>query len=105
MVGVTLLIDVNEARYRAGVRLSASRGVNTLTRAVIPEIVDTGDTFELGNLLAGLRVKDKQQRVASATEKPMMGLIEGQRDNTRSPGHGPGCSLFALLSVNHAQLG
>src|SRR5713101_10755 len=106
MVGVFLLIDVNEAGYCARVRLSASRGVNTLMFGVIPEVVDTGDTLELSDLIAGLRVQDGQQRrVASAAEQPMMGLIERQRGNRRNPGHGKGCSLFALLSIHHAHLG
>src|ERR1700693_5406610 len=106
MVGVCLLIDVNEARYCARVRLSASRGVNTLTFGVIPEVVDTGDTLELSNLIAGLRVQDSQQRrVAAATEQPMIALIERQRGKSWNPRHGQGFNLFALLSINHAQLG
>src|SRR5260370_31639531 len=101
MVGVCLLID----KYEAGVSISASRSVNALMRGVIPEVVDPRDTFELGNLLAGRRVKDDQDRwVASAAEKPMMGLVERQGGNKRSP-HGPGGNLFALRSINHARLG
>ena len=82
MVAVSLLIDGDEA----GVSVSASRSVNALMRGVIPEVVYTGDTFKLGNLIAGFRVKNNQhRRVATAAENPMMGLIERQRDNTRHP--------------------
>src|SRR5260370_42302359 len=78
MVGVFLLIHVDEARYCASVRLSASRGVNTLMFGVVPEVVDTGDTLKLSNLLARLRVQNNQQRRgASAIEKAGMGLIPG----------------------------
>jgi hypothetical protein len=102
MVGVSLLIDVNEASLGP----SASRGVNALTRVVISQVVDTGNTLELSHLLAGLGVHDNQhRRIASSTEKPMMGLIERQRYNTRNPRHGPGCHLFALLSIDHTKVG
>jgi chromate transporter len=47
VVGIVLLIGVNEASFRP----STSRGVNAITFGVIPEIVDTIDTLELGNLL------------------------------------------------------
>ena len=43
MVGVSLLIDVNEASFR----LSASRGVNALTRGVVPQVVYPGDTLSV----------------------------------------------------------
>src|SRR5258708_27140847 len=101
VVGVSLLIDKDEA----SVRISASRGVNALTRAVIPEVVDTRDTFQLGNLLAGLRVKDNQhRRVASAPRKAMIDLVERHGGKKRRA-HRPGGKLLPLPSVNHAQLG
>src|SRR5713101_5482482 len=101
MVGVSLLIDVNEA----SLRLSASRGVNALTRDVIPQVVDTRDTLELGSLLAGLRVQDSQhRRVARATEKPMMRLIERQRHTGLNPSHGPGCNLFVFFRIYYSKI-
>src|SRR6516164_1596162 len=96
-----LMIDVNEARCGP----SASRGVNPVTFCIIPEVIDAVDAFELRNLLAGLGIQDNQHRwVATATKKPMMGLIERQRDNARNPLQGPSCSLFMFLPVNDAHL-
>src|SRR5260370_18627339 len=99
MVGVFLLIHVDEARYCASVRLSASRGVNTLMFGVVPEVVDTGDTLKPSKLLARLRVQDNQQRRGpTATEKPMIGLIQRQRRNKRNR-HRPGCDFLPLFSI------
>src|SRR6266852_8043686 len=99
MVGVFLLIDIDEACFR----LSASRGINALTRGVVPQVVDPGDTLKLGNLLAGLRIQYSQHRwVASAIEDPMMALIARQCDTTRNPCYRPGGNLFALLSIDYA---
>jgi hypothetical protein len=89
VVGIFLLIDVNEAGFRP----SASRGVNAVASGIIPEVVDTDDTLEPRNLIAGLGIHDRQHRwVATAAEKPMMGLIERQRDNTRNSRQGPSCN-------------
>jgi len=52
MIGIFLLVDVNEPGRFACVRLSASRGVNALARGVIPRVVNADDTFKLGDLLA-----------------------------------------------------
>src|SRR5260370_40860117 len=102
MVGVFLLIHVDEARYCASVRLSASRGVNTLMFGVVPEVVDTGDTLKLSNLLARLSVQDNQQRRGpTPPQKPMIGLIERHRRNKRNR-HRPRWCGLALSSINNA---
>src|SRR5713226_9434735 len=102
MVGVSLLIDVDEACFRP----SASRGVNALTRGVVPQVVYAGDTLDLGNLVARLHVQDSQHRwVASAIEDAMMALIERQCGTPRNPCYRPGGNLFALLSIDYAHLG
>src|SRR5258708_21422779 len=102
MVGVSLLIDEDEA----GVNISASRGIDTFMHGVIPHIVDTTDTLELGYLLARFRVENNQQRRgASGAEKPMMGLVERQSGNEWSAGEGPACHLFGLHSINPTHLG
>src|ERR1700738_2186034 len=102
MVGVSLLIDED----RAGVNISASRGIDTLKRGVVPEVVYTADTLELRNLLARFRVENNQQRRgASAAEKPVMSFVERQSGNKWSAGDGPASNLFALHSINQTHLG
>src|ERR1700687_739476 len=102
MVGVSLLIDEDEA----GVNISASRGIDTLMRGVIPEVVYTTDTLELSNLFAQFRVENNQQRrSASAAEKAVMGLVDRQSGNKCSAGERPASNLFALHSINHTRLG
>src|SRR5258708_26614240 len=99
MVSIFLLIDVNKASFRA----PSSRGIDAFTRGVVPKVVDPGNTLQLRNLLAGLRVEDRQHRsVARAIEQTMMALIERQRDIPLDSCDRPGCDLFALLSIDYA---
>src|SRR5262249_14090274 len=42
--------------------------------------------------------------VATAAEKPMMGLIKRQRYNTRNPRQGPSCGFMVFLPVNDTHL-
>src|ERR1700737_174859 len=102
MVGVSLLIDED----RAGVNISAPRGIDTLKRGVIPQIVYATDTLELCNLLARFGVENNQQRrSASAAEKPVMRFVERQSGNKWSAVDRPACNLFAFHSINNTHLG
>ncbi len=93
MICVFLVIDV----YRPHFEPSTPGGINTLVRFVIPKVVDSGDTLDLGNLLSRLCVEDNHlRRVTNAVEKSMMILIERERD-IRLDSCRPGCNLRALL--------
>src|SRR5690349_12503059 len=101
MICVFLVIDVHKPHFEP----SAPGGINTLMRAVIPQVVDSSDALEPGNLFSRIRVEDNQRRgVANPVEEPMMILIERQRD-IRLNSCRPGCNLLPLLEINNAKLG
>src|SRR6516225_12448282 len=97
MVGIRLPVDVNEARSN----ISAARGVDALVRGIVPEVVDAGDTLELRDLLARVRIKNDQRgRSPGPTKQPVVVWIDRQGDHRyRSR---PGLGLLALLPVEHA---
>src|SRR5437773_1276003 len=73
VIRVLLLIDVHEPGFEP----SASRGINTMVRSVIPQVVDSGDALKPRNLFSGLCVQDNQRRrIPNAVEQPMMVLIK-----------------------------